>query len=190
MDTDCFDRFTLAFADALTRRRVMATLGLGSLSIPILADAKQKRKKKNRSKIKRNAFGCVDVGKPCRGKDSKCCSGICRGKKPKRGEKDKSRCVGHDEGSCLAGQRQGLCGGEKDVPCTTSTGESGLCQTTTGNAAYCTAGGGCFACQRDADCEPFCGPGAACIRCTACDEDEGIPTACVGLIHLGCEFPA
>jgi hypothetical protein len=188
MDTGRFDRLTLTFADGLTRRGLVAMLGLGSLWLPEPTDAKQKRK--NKKKLKKNAFGCVDVGDACRGKDANCCSGICQGKKPKKGKKDTSRCVAHDEGSCQAGQRQGLCGGDADVPCTTSADGLGLCQTTTGNAAYCTAGGGCFACRRDTDCEPFCGPGAACVRCTACEEDEGIPTACMGLINGGCEFPA
>jgi hypothetical protein len=185
MDTDRIERLSRAVAHALSRRGLLGTVGLAAIARPGPTAAKRKKKK-----LKKNAFGCVDVGKACRGKNANCCSGICQGTKPKKGRKDTSRCVAHDEGSCLAGQRQGLCGGDADVPCTTSADQIGLCQTTTGNAAYCTAGGACFPCRRDTDCEPFCGPGAACVRCTACEEDEGIPTACMGLINGGCEFPA
>ena len=48
-------------------------------------------KKKNK-KPKNNAFGCLNVGQACNGKNDKCCSGICDGKKPKKGKKDKSKC--------------------------------------------------------------------------------------------------
>jgi hypothetical protein len=66
------------------------------------------------------------------------------------------------------------------VPCTTSDHHGGLCFVTTGGAGYCAAAevGDCFACRRDAECRPFCGTKAACIRCAGCTETGG--TACVG----------
>ena len=75
-------------------------LGLGTPSVVGAA----KQRKQHRQKLKRNAFGCVNVGGKCRGKDGNCCSGICDGKKPKKGKKDTSRCAGHDASTCLAGQ--------------------------------------------------------------------------------------
>jgi hypothetical protein len=141
---------------------------------PRLAEAGKRRKK-----LKRNEFGCVNVGDACRGKDKNCCSGICRGKKPKRGEKDKSRCVGHDAQGCQAGQIEQFCGGT-DVVCTTSTGDTaGFCDTTTGNAGYCSGEGMCIpgGCSKDADCIPVFGKGAACVLCDFCDEGVG----CAGL---------
>src|SRR5687768_235577 len=50
------------------------------------ATAKNKRKKKSQ----KNAFRCLNVGQKCAGKNGKCCSGICNGKKPKKGKKDRS----------------------------------------------------------------------------------------------------
>jgi hypothetical protein len=169
MDASRFDRLTRAISHAtLPRRQILIALVLGIVGLHARGGAVAA------------GPGCKNVGKKCK-KKKDCCSGICKGKKGKK------RCKAHDTGGCQAGQRQGICGGV-DVPCTTSAGNPGLCQTTTGNAAYCTAGGGCFACQQDADCRPFCGPGAACVRCLFCGED-GSPTACVGLIPGGCEFP-
>lgn len=116
--------------------------------------------------------GCKNVGKKCR-KKKDCCSGVCKGKKGKK------KCRAHDTGGCRAGQQEETCGGAADLPCIVSSGEEGLCDTTTGNAGYCTVGGGCFRCSKDADCRQFCGPAAACIRCEALCADAG-GTACVG----------
>ena len=49
------------------------------------AGARKKHKHKKRNKPDNNAFGCLNVGQHCNGKDDKCCSGICDGKKPKKG---------------------------------------------------------------------------------------------------------
>lgn len=99
MDTDRFDHVSRACWQMLSRRHLASILGLAAV-IPTLAKAKRKRKKK----LKRNGFGCVNVGGKCRGKDAACCSGICQGKKPKKGKKDTSRCtvcVGHLADACL-----------------------------------------------------------------------------------------
>jgi hypothetical protein len=116
----------------------------------------RKKKKKRKQKLKRNAFGCVDVGQACRGNDANCCSGHCEGPAPKKGKKDTSTCV--------VGK----------VQCELD----GICFRTTGNASFCGKSAECTACTNDADCdaEGF-GPGAACIACISCDKDGG--TACV-----------
>jgi hypothetical protein len=122
--------------------------------MPTITQAKQK------PSLKRNEFGCVNVGGKCRGEDRTCCSGYCQGKKPKKGKKDKSRCVAHDTGDCTGTDRvcpSGLC--------TTSIGHAGGCMTTTGNAPYCADTVTSIPCRKDADCVPSCGPLAACYVC-------------------------
>jgi hypothetical protein len=120
-------------------------------------------------------LGCVNVGGKCRGNDANCCSGICDGKKPKKGKKDRSRCQAHDASTCQPGQSPEVCGDE-DVVCTTSGGEKGMCATTTGNAGYCfNAVQLNGSCTRDTDCQDGVGPSAACIHCLSSGE-----THCVG----------
>ena len=161
-----------------TRRRFGLTAGGLAASVtrlrsPADAAATKKRKKP----LRRNAFGCVDVGEKCRGADSVCCSGICQGKKPKKGQKDTSRCIAHDAGICQPGQGSTFCGGSVFESCESSTGEPGECETTTGKVGYCVRSQIlCSPCAKDADCVPQCGADAACIRCVGC----GAGTACVG----------
>jgi hypothetical protein len=159
---DQFDHWTRILAAAASRRVALRSLvrstvaaGLGRLG---LDQAAAKNKRNKRKKLKKNAFGCVNVGGRCRGKNAACCSGICQGKKPKKGEKDTSRCVAHNVLDCPAGANscQGL-----PVAC----GTNGLCNQTTGRASYCGRGGTCFACTKDVDCAPVEGPGAACVVC-------------------------
>jgi hypothetical protein len=171
--------FTLAFGAALAGLGAASPLGTGT------AAGKNRKRRRKRKKPKRNAFGCLNVGQPCRGHGAKCCSGICQGKKPKKGDKDKSRCVAHDTGGCQAGQQGAFCGGA-NVPCTTSTGSPGVCDTTTGNAGYCAFTTTCSRCSKDADCRPVCGRGAACVKCATCIEDGG--TRCVGTGPDACIF--
>jgi hypothetical protein len=178
MDATRFDRLTRSL-ELLTRRRAaQGLLGAGLTALltragPDDASAKKKRRKKP----KLNAFGCVNVGGKCRGKDSLCCSGICKGKKPKKGEKDTSRCKAHDTG-VLEGGGGGGCRPQdeslhEDVYCSTSAGEDGFCWRTTGNAGYCGYGAECIpgGCRKDPDCVDACGVGAACIV---------LPNACGG----------
>ncbi len=154
MDADRFDALTRSLTEHTPRRRLIAGLIVapGLLAAGASNGAAAKNRKK---KLKRNEFGCVNVGGKCRGRDKNCCSGICRGKKPEKGEKDNSRCVAHDAQGCQAGQIEGFCGGT-NVNCTTSNGNSGKCNTTTGNAGYCADSGDCSAgpCKKDADCIP------------------------------------
>jgi hypothetical protein len=179
MDARDFDRLIRALGVASSRRRfggALAALAGGASKWPDRGQAKQRKKK-----LKRNQFGCVSVGGKCRGNDANCCSGICDGKKPKKGKKDKSRCVGHDARTCPPGQTPSVCSQvETGVPCTTAAALPGQCATTTGEGAYCAFEVKCFACKKDADCIPFCGPQAACILCVPECLDGGLTTACVG----------
>ena len=174
---------------APSRRNILrglagAGLGLGAARFPEIGRAKRK----STPKLRRNEFGCVPIGEPCRGSNANCCSGVCQGKKPEKGKKDKSVCVAHDASTCVAGQRDhDICARATNVACTTSTGDTGQCQTTTGTAPYCARQSYCFRCSRDADCRPFCGEKAACIECVGCTVQGG--TACSTPTKDSCEFP-
>lgn len=151
-----------------SRRDVMTALaslglGLGVLRMPgAVARKRQRTGKKRPKKAKPNAYGCLNMRQPCQGNSALCCSGICEGKKPKKGKRDKSRCVAHDAATCkvdfdfcTAGVKH-LCN---------ATNEQCACVLTTGNAPFCGnfVGSYCRECARDADCEADLGPGAACV---------------------------
>lgn len=172
MDAPPFDQLDRSLISNASRRGFLSSLaaaiGLAAMRFSGGVEAKKKRKNKQPKKLKRNAFGCVDVGGPCRGNSANCCSGICERETPKQGKKDASRCVAHDTGGCQAGQSSTGCGASADVPCTTTTGLSGSCLTTTGNGGYCFFDGSCRPCRRDADCQAEFGPQAACAVCADC----------------------
>lgn len=130
---------------------------------------KRNKNKNNNKKPENNAFGCLNIGQACNGKDDKCCSGICDGKKPKKGKKDTSKCAGHDANICQPGFD--VCQG---VIAMCSNG--GACFTTTGKAPFCAGGNGvCTVCKRDPDCVAAgFGALAACVVCTSeCPETGG-----------------
>ena len=149
-----------------SRRTALARLGFSILAIPAIASAKQHKRKPK--KIKRNSFGCVDVGKFCKN-SAHCCSGICHGKKGKK------RCKSHDTWGCTAGLN--ACVGPFQE-CLIAGSEDGICYTTTGNAGYCANSSLCVSCSQDEDCRPYCGPSAACVRCAGCATSGGM--ACAG----------
>ena len=171
MDATRFDRLTRALITVPSRRDLLRglasaalSLALAGLSHPMRAKDKHKKDKKP----KPNAFGCLNVGQKCFGKDAKCCSGICQGKKPKKGKEDKRTCAAHDTGGCQAGAEP--CAGANEL-CTTSQGLPGDCYTTTGNAGFCGASGAiCTVCSRDSDCHELLGARAACVLCAGCAE--------------------
>jgi hypothetical protein len=148
----------------LLRGLTSAGLALGIVGRPEPGAAKKKRKKK----IKRNRFGCVNVGSFCK-HAGQCCSGICKGREPG----DKTLCRAHDTSTCAG---QDGCVGEV-VACTTTEETPGTCAVTTGNASYCSTGATCVDCAKDAECVSRCGEGAACIICAECAM-LGIATAC------------
>jgi hypothetical protein len=194
MDDRRFDEIARILTDHPARRALLRGFvgGLVALCAKLIAphdaDAKNWRRNKRQKRKKRrqkpqlpvpNAFGCLDVGQPCRGDSTLCCSGICEGAKPTKGKRDTSRCVAHNTGGCSTGPRPEFCFGE-DVDCTMSDGTPGACGTTTGNAGYC------FnitlrdqRCTKDTDCREDGFPSAACILCLASDH-----THCVGVIAV------
>jgi hypothetical protein len=160
MDADRFDSLARSLAAASSRRRALASSFGGLIALATLpVDAKKgKTKKPNK-----NAFGCVDVGKACAGKDSNCCSGVCQGKKPKKGKKDKSKCQAHNAGTCT----QNTCAVGVNVPCNPANPDC-FCVSTTGDANFCgnftiPPTSLCRVCRKDTDCEAEFGQGAACI---------------------------
>jgi hypothetical protein len=170
MDATRFDNRTRSLATTAPRRGLLTGLsGVLGLSAVLVSGAAQARKKK---KLKKNEYGCVDVGGKCRGNSVNCCSGICEGKKPKKSKTDKSRCVAHNMGVCTADRD--VCADEF-FPC----GLGGACMRTTGNASFCGGGVVCRKCRNDTECQeltPDLGSEAACVVCSAC---RPVATACV-----------
>jgi hypothetical protein len=174
MDAARFDTLVRSWGLPDTRRAVLGILGgglAGSLARLGRDAAAGKKRKHKKQKLKRNSFGCVIVGNACRGKSANCCSGICQGKKPKRGKADKSKCIAHNEGGCQADADGCL---EISPAC----GQGGACYRTTGEASFCgtDGAGACIDCATDADCEALgFASGAACVVCTSCNVSA---TAC------------
>jgi hypothetical protein len=194
MDDRRFDAWTTTVAAGLSSRRTAliglasAASGLMTARLVTVADAK-KRKKKRKKKLVRNEFGCVDVGGKCRGNDGNCCSGVCQGKKPKKGKKDKSLCVAHNTGVCSLELDICVTGDGQESAC----GTAAVCAATTGKAAFCASQEDvdCRICSTDQDCEAQGFPiGSACIiltggECVGEDNDcNGVGgssgTACAG----------
>jgi hypothetical protein len=179
METSQFDNLIRSLLATPSRRRVLRGLAIGcglwSARFPNLAHGK-----KGKKKLKRNRFGCVNVGGHCRGRDNVCCSGKCRGKKPRNGKKDTSACVAHHAGVCDSVSVQVACTGNPATACNPDNPYA-RCYRTTGNAEFCgnSALGGCVDCRKDADCQALgFGDGAACIDCPSC-ASESLETACV-----------
>jgi hypothetical protein len=139
--------------------------GLAAIGAP---DGRQVEAKRRTSKLKRNQFGCVNVGRACRGRDAVCCSGICEGKKPKKGEKDTSACVPHHQGVCTPADR--ACTDDGSPTSCNPDRPSASCFRTTGHAGFCGDDviPGCIPCRKDADCRQQLGQGAACVVCAGC----------------------
>lgn len=190
MDGIRFDSLTRSLSAPRSRRSALVALLGGAVALLGTADIAAKKKTKHKPLVL-NEFGCVNVGGACRGNAASCCSGICEGTKPKKGARDTSRCVAHDQSSCLPGQTFPGCSSLSEplpaVPCTTGAGKEGQCATTTGNAGYCVFGGLCIACTRDTDCISFCGPQAACSQCSRACAQQGLTTQCTGPGE--CTFP-
>jgi hypothetical protein len=166
MDGPHFDTLVRALGAAPPRRLLLRRLAMaGGLAVTGRSRTTRAKQRHNHKKPKKNAFGCLSVGKPCNGKNNKCCSGICKGKRPRKGKKDTSNCVAHNVGGCQAGQdaEQGV-----QVTC----GVAGVCVRTTGNASFCALSGNqCGDCRKDTECEAQLGPGAACIDAPGCGTD-------------------
>lgn len=169
-----------------TRRSLLggvAALAAGWLGLGDIA-AKRKGKNKKKKKAKPNAFGCLEVGDPCKNADQ-CCSGICDGKKGKK------RCRAHDTGTCQQ-DLPGICSDPPTIA-TCNNSDTCLCLTSTANSNFCGQTGApvCAECQKDADCEALgLPPGSACLPTegTLC-ADQCPETGMVCLAPCGAEIP-
>jgi hypothetical protein len=177
-----FDTLARALSEGTPRRPVilglataLSTIALTRIPLTSAKRGKHHKRRKRKKPLVFNEFGCISVGLHCRGRDDLCCSGICAGKKPKQGKRDRRRCAAHDTGGCTATNRQCAAGS-----CTTSTGRAGGCVTTTGNAPYCADVIQSAPCQKDADCQVRCGPLAACILCPPIANDPTGGRHCAG----------
>jgi hypothetical protein len=156
VDHNRFVAVTQSLISIPSRRHLLrglagAGLGLGVARLPGSAEAKKKGKKKPR-KGRPNAFGCLEVGDPCRNA-AQCCSGICKGKKGVR------RCRAHDTGTCKQDGVLAPCNNRTNCGCFRTTAGSDIC-------AELFPPSDCAECQRDADCLDLgfpagsaCGPG-------------------------------
>ena len=178
LDANQFDRAVRDIESGVQRRRVLGSFFAASLAAPLFGFAASSsidaKRRKNRKKLKRNSFGCVNVGQKCYGKSEACCSGICEGKGKQ------SKCAAHDQLGCDA--TSGTC--DEDVKCgVQGVTEEGRCYTTTGNAAFCGQVNRCFCktCTKDADCVASHGAGAACVQCFDDCTQVGVisGTACI-----------
>jgi hypothetical protein len=156
---------------ARSRRGLLAAMTSGLLAaMPLVRgreDAAAKNTtKKGKTKKKRtaspqapppfNAFGCLDVGQPCRGDSALYCSGRC--------DPGTSTCVAHNAGICFADAD--ICAIGVPVKCNPSNPQC-TCLKTTGNGAFCgditQVDKSCRLCSADTDCQTEFGPGAACV---------------------------
>ena len=208
MDDNHFDdiiRFltTLSSRRDLLRGATGAGLWLGSSRLPDVAEAKNTHHgKKNGKKRKKqfvppplpvNEFGCLDVGQPCRGDSSHCCSGICGGVAPKGGRPDNSAFVAHDVASCTPEKNFCLAVNAVDSLCNLPS-LTASCFLTTGSAGFCAEGTGfnpavnCRVCSTDKECESFgFVAGSACVIIQG---SPGCADVCAATQGRGCMPPA
>jgi hypothetical protein len=188
MDQHHFTVWARSVSSVPSRRDVLrslagAGLGFGALRLSDAVAAKHKKKKGKKRKRKKksqtpitpspftlpplafNQFGCVEVGQPCRGDNTNCCSGICQGAVPAAGQPDASRCVAHNASICTPALN--ICTTGQEGFCNPTNANS-HCTVTTGNAGFCGdfslgAITLCRDCSKDTDCQAEFGAGAACV---------------------------
>jgi hypothetical protein len=173
VDPNRFDGWATKVGECADRRHVVMWLGgsvvsglvalTGFTSVGAKQHGHRRHKRHNRPVV--NQHGCLDVGQPCRGESSVCCSGICQGTAPKKGKQDRSTCIAHNAGTCSPDQD--ACTTGVNAHCNAAN-ERSICLLTTGNAGFCgdiTAGvlELCRVCDRDTDCQAEFGVGAACV---------------------------
>ncbi len=155
--------FTRELTFLPSRRDALSGLAGAAISLrlthrPASVEAKRKGRKKPK-KAKPNAFGCLDVGDPCKNADQ-CCSGICDGAGAKR------TCRAHGVGTCTP-DMAGICtapntellrcNNQVDCHCIRTTSGSNFCADTTASPEFCAD------CRKDADCQALGFPaGTAC----------------------------
>ena len=177
MNATRFDRLARSLTGLSSRRRVLggvtgAAVALASLRLRDIADARNRRPRKKAPNL--GMFGCQKIGGRCSGKNAYCCSGLCAGKTPKSGEKDKSHCVARNT-SVECGPNHDHC--DATVGCMTSAGNAGECAFTTGRGGYCfDIDRPDLPCRRDPECQQVLGTSAACVWC----QSTGL-AHCVGI---------
>ena len=196
MDNRRLDTLARHLAPPSSRRLVVSRLTASLLSfagirLPNEAGAKPHKRhgKRKKKPLRFNEFGCLNVGARCRGKDDLCCSGICHGKKPRKGAKDKRRCVAHHVAGCTVARD--ICTTDnKPLSRCNPANMDAYCATTTGNGPFCAnfglpLGAVCQVCVRDVDCLAFgYPPGSACVLigggvCNQCIAEGTEGRACV-----------
>lgn len=178
METQRFETLSASLRGLPSRRDVLR--GLASAGLVLAADrqgdevaARKRHHKKKKQKPPQktpsppapappfNAFGCLDVGQPCQGDSSLCCSSIC--------DAGTSTCVAHNAGVCFADTDTCTVGAA--ILCNPNNTACN-CTVTTGNAAFCADFADldisrpddlCRFCSTDKECEEEFGPGAACV---------------------------
>jgi hypothetical protein len=185
MDTNHFDDITKLLTALPSRRDMLrglvgAGLGLGALRFADTTAAKKKHKRghkpKRKNKIKQpqpvpNQFGCLEVGQPCRGDSSLCCSGLCDGVPPKKGKPDTRVCAAHDIGTCDQAA-EGICTAADPQQSFCNQSNTCFCIGTTAGSKFCAKPdkvglSACVDCQKDTDCEALgFAAGSACIPFT------------------------
>jgi hypothetical protein len=172
MDQHHLTTWTRSLTSLPSRRDVLrglagAGLGFGSLRLADTEAAEHKRKTPTQTPstpppftlppLVFNQFGCVEVGQPCRGDNTNCCSGICQGSAPTPGQPDTSHCAAHDTGTCrqdieglctIPDLVQAICNNRSDCGCIRTTGGSNYCAELFGGPGTSQ----CVSCERDADC--------------------------------------
>lgn len=193
MNQQSFDILTRSLSGSPSRRQLLRGLvsmgfGLGAMRLSGIAKARKKRKPKKKTKgAKPNAFGCLEVGDPCK-KSDQCCSGICDGKKGKR------KCLAHGAGTC-AQDGVGYCSAANPTALTCNNDDFCFCLETTAGSIFCAdvhigTGITCTNCQRDADCVALgFPPGSACAPFSTGICEGGCFSEMVCVAPCGAELP-
>jgi hypothetical protein len=144
MDSDRFDGLTRSFSMFLSRRALAGVLGLGTLGLPGLADAKKRHKHKK----KKCKGGTKKCGKACIPGDA-CCPVCPRGQTCLINGSCATNCDGSIEPcpSCIGCSSPNTEGDMLCIPADFSCGESHACSST----SQCPVGQACMT--------TFCGPG-------------------------------
>jgi hypothetical protein len=179
MGTTRVETITGSLSSLPSRRDVLRGLGSAGLVLTAVRDedaaARMRHHKKRKHKPKQkaplppppplpfNEFGCLDIGQPCQGDSTLCCSGIC--------DSDTSTCIGHNNGICFADTDP--CTTGMPFPCSPNPNPTDVicsCTLTTGKAPFCASFTDlsdptefCRFCSLDTDCQEEFGPGAACV---------------------------
>jgi hypothetical protein len=194
MDHVRFDDITRSLGTPATRRGLVRLLTRSSLAVlagsafgASHVDAKKKRhKKKKKAPLPPpafNQFGCLDVGQPCAGDSSQCCSGVCEGSPPKKGKADTRVCAAHNAGACTTSRNR--CNSvDPGLAICNPNSQFAACLVTTGNAPFCGTlfnfdpAVTCQTCSKDADCLAVGFPsGSACVQlggtfCNGCEATQ------------------